>query len=116
MYDAPLFSFVLAIDTLERILHLFAIGFASTDQVLEENNIIYDFKMARKEGAIISNSDTIDMLISHQMLAICYLLDIIGRLNFLNDALHGFQHLAGKFADRLLEALGIVNLHTPSQF
>lgn len=93
----------LFINPLQRLLHLFAVGFATADKIFEEDGVVNDFDMEGEESAIVADADTVDMLVSDKMLAVGHIFEVIGVLDLFDDAAHGFQHFAGQAAHGFLK-------------
>lgn len=96
---------------LQRLLHLFAVGFATTDKIFEEDGVVNDFNMESEESAIVADADTVDMLVSDKMFAVGHIFEVIGVLDLLDDAAHGLQHFAGQTAYRFFKTFRIADFH-----
>ena len=96
--------------------HFFPVSFSTADKIFKKYHIINNFYMKGKEGSIVSDTDAIDILVAHKMLAVGHLLDVLGLFDFDDDTTNRLQHLAGEPADGFLKTFGVCNLHTPNQF
>lgn len=92
------FNVDLFVYPLQRLFHLFAVGFATTDKVLEEDDIVDDLDVKREECAIVANADAIDTFVADKMFAVGDVFYVVGLLDFLDYAAYGLEHFTGKFA------------------